>query len=62
MGGCDVLLLLFSGPPNIPKTINKLCLFQITQPLLNISHPTNKQTNPMPNIIPSNNRQTQCQT
>ena len=66
----------FSGLPNIPKTINQLCLFQITQslpniihptnkqtnPMQNIIHPTNKQTNPMQNIIPKNNIQTQCQT
>ena len=38
----------FSGPPNIPKTINQLCMFQISRPFPNISHPPNKQTNPMP--------------
>ena len=48
----------FSGLPNIPKTINQLCLFQITQTLPNISHAANKQTNPMPNIIPPPNKQT----
>ena len=48
----------FSGLPNIPKTINQLCLFKITQTLPNISHATNKQTNPMPNIIHPPNKQT----
>ena len=56
----------FSGLPNIPKTINQLCLFQMTQPFANISPPTNKHINPMPNISPptnkQTNRQTQCQT
>ena len=39
------------------KTINQLCLFQITQPFPNISPPTKKQTNPMHNISPTKNRQ-----
>ena len=48
----------FSGLPNIPKTINQLCLFKITQSSPNIIHRTNKQTNPMPNIIHTTKKQT----
>ena len=52
----------FSGLPNIPKTINQLCLFQMSQPFPNIIHPPNKETNPVPDRSHATNRQNQCPT
>ena len=41
----------FSGLPNIPRVINQVCLFQISQLFPNIQPTPNKQTNAVVNII-----------